>query len=323
MLSVHENACLVTNPDPPSCSGAPPPLAVRGRVTTFSRASRRRLRRLLSVVQWSQLPPARFVTLTLHRVPDDWHRRFAVWLQWLRDSGASYIWRLELQARGAPHWHVILWCTDSTAAGARAAWHRTAAAGSRAHQRYGFHVTQLESYRQAAVYVSKYVAKVASGSSDMLHGHRHWGASRSLPTAPHAVAEITARQYDKLRRIARRLIRSRNRTRRARQLSPARFHLFCSQRTAAQLCTWLGLRVEPPPPPHRADAALTKGQVASVRWNGARWVDAVMRSGSDGARGQPPRLTRLRSPQPVELGQASFLSALWPRVDFPQRVHPV
>src|SRR5690554_314335 len=101
MLAVHENAVLCTNPDPPSNHAPPPPVGERGRITTFSPASRRRLRRLLSTLQWSQLPPARFATLTLHRVPDDWHQRFSTWLQWLRDNGAAYLWRLEPQQRGA------------------------------------------------------------------------------------------------------------------------------------------------------------------------------------------------------------------------------
>lgn len=247
----------------------------------------------------------------------DWHRRFSVWLQWLRDNGARYIWRLELQARGAPHWHLILWCSDECAAGARQAWHRTAAAGSRAHQRYGYHAVKLESYRQASIYVSKYVAKSAERTGEKLHGHRHWGASRDLPTAPHSEAEITERQYDKLRRIARRLIRSRNRTRKERQLSPAHFHLFCSHETAAKICAHVGLHVRPPPPPHRADRAPSNGLLAPVRWNGARWVQPVMRSGGDGARTAPPRLARWRSPHPQEVEQASILSQLCPRPVLP------
>lgn len=318
MLAVHENALLVAHPFPPVSHSPPPPLGVRGRVTRFSPASRRRLRRLLSVLQWSQLPPARFVTLTLHSVPADWHRRFSVWLQWLRDSGACYIWRLELQERGAPHWHLILWCSDSTAAGARAAWHRTAACGSRAHQRYGFHVTQLESFKQASVYVAKYVAKSAPRTDEKLHGHRHWGASRGLPTAPHAVATITARDYDTLRRLARRLIRSRNRTRRARTLNPARFHLFCNQRTSADLVRYIGATPRPPPPP-RADAdALPHNGVAPVAWNGARWVERVMRSERD-PHGPARRLARLRSAPSVGNGaQTSLLKTLWPRPPLPK-----
>jgi hypothetical protein len=271
MVEVYENALVAANPCAPVSSSPDPPQSVRGRVTSFSAASRRRLRRKLSTLRWSQLPPARFVTLTLHRVPDDWHRRFSVWLQWLRDNGARYLWRLEAQQRGAPHWHLIVWCDDATAAGMRAAWHRTAAAGSRAHHRYGLRVDRLDSYRAVACYVSKYVAKAAGPLPDTFRGHRHWGASRNLPCRAIAEAEISERQYFQLRRIMRGLMRARNRNVRHRCPSPARLHLFCSQQTAADICRFLSLEPRPPPSFRPAPARAPHPARAPVAWNGARW----------------------------------------------------
>lgn len=268
MLEICENAVRIANPLPPrwgqhegadwagSASGFDPPPrrrrrqpAKRGTVQGFSHASRRRLRRLLATVRWAELGQAHFLTLTFHRVPDDWHRRFAVWLHARRRDGARYLWRVELQQRGAPHWHVILWAPAAALDRAREHWHELAALGSRAHRRHGWHVTTLDSYRQAAAYVSKYVAKVQTVEHAALDRHRHWGASRDLPTSPHAVADLTDAQFYALRRVARRLIRSRNRRRRARALSPFSVFLFLPRAAGERLASWLGVELEPPPPP--------------------------------------------------------------------------
>lgn len=247
-VAVHENAFLAASPAPRVHGSQPPPPATRGGITSFSPASRRRLQRLLSTVEWSKLPPCSFATLTFHRVPDDWHRIFNVWLQGLRRAGVPYLWRLEPQRRGAPHWHVMLWAEPAVVAAARAHWHRLASLGSRAHKLYGFHIRALDSYRAAAAYVSKYVAKLSPVTSLLLAGHRHWGASRGLPCAPQLVGACTSPEYAQLRRAARRLMRARNRTRRVR-ISPARFHLFCLPQTAQELCRWAGVTLTPPPPP--------------------------------------------------------------------------
>lgn len=278
MLQVHENALLVTNPEPPSWPQNPGPPPRRGRIVSFSDASRRRLRRLLSVLRWSELGECHFITLTFHRVPEDWHRRFSVWLHARRRAGARYIWRLEPQRRGAPHWHVIIWTPAAALAEAREHWHELAACGSRRHRDYGWHVTRIESYRQAAAYVSKYVAKVDLVEHAILAGHRVWGASRDLPTAPHLEAPVTAAQYYALRRIVKRLYRARSRERRARTPSPLHLHVFLPGPAAVRLADWLGVELRPPPPPPPRARAPGRAAIPPARWNGARWIETALRS---------------------------------------------
>lgn len=236
--------------------------------------------RLLSTVRWDRLPPASFVTLTYHRPAPEWQQQFAAFLQELRRRGIRYLWRLELQKRGAPHWHLILWCPPSAVQPLRGAWHRIAANGSRRHIQYGFHVRKVESYRAACAYVSKYVSKVSSDSPHQLTGHRHWGASRSLPTAPHAEHAITEAGFYQLRRFARRLIRSRNRQRRMWRMSPANLHLFVSHQTAARALEWVSDHVSPLPPSERRDDCRA-GPAHPLAGRGGRLAAAPPRRGRE------------------------------------------
>lgn len=237
MVGIYSQGLLATNPTP----AAPPAGPVggrRGRVSGFSAASRRRLMRLMATLRWEAMPAApSFVTLTFHRTPDDWQLCFGRWLACVRRLGAHYLWRLEWQKRGAPHYHLILWASVEQLAELRADWHRIAAGGSVAHRRYGWHVRKLDSQRAALHYVSKYVAKATIEPDG--DGRRRWGMTRGLPHAPHLAAAITATEYHQLRRAARRLMRSRNRSRRARRWYGARsLTVYAAPSTLSRLVDW-------------------------------------------------------------------------------------
>lgn len=189
----------------------------RGTVQSFSVASRRRLQRLLSCLRWSELGDAAFVTLTYHDVPPNWLENFRAWLQQLRRQKIKYIWRLEWQRRGAPHWHLILWNAadaDEQLSQLRASWHAIAAHGSEAHHEYGWHQRPVDSFRAARAYLSKYVAKAdPAPPPPEAAGRRVWGASRDLPTDPQIVGDLSRKNFFTLRRITRRLLRARARAR--------------------------------------------------------------------------------------------------------------
>lgn len=199
----------------------------RGAVNGFSRASRSRLGRLLAQVQWSALPPASFVTLTWHHLSDDWLAHFRTLLQWLRRRGVRYVWRLELQRpgarylrreRGVPHFHLILWAPDGTLDldSLCERWHEIADPRSLAHAKHGAKAERLDSYRQASQYLRKYMSKCDDAAwiaTTPLSGRRTWGVSRDLPTAPLHDLYVDDRGLVLLRRVAKRLLRSRRRSR--------------------------------------------------------------------------------------------------------------
>jgi len=94
----------------PGCLGG----GDRGCVHGFSVGSRRRLRRKLLEIDWSVVECS-WLTVT-------YHLRWGDWRDWKRDLQAfakrlmrrwgngllGWVWRLEFQERGAPHFHVIL-----------------------------------------------------------------------------------------------------------------------------------------------------------------------------------------------------------------------
>ena len=83
----------------------------RGEITGWSKSSRRRMRRFML----EHVPPPGYetvgVTLTIPGPvqPDDVERDiFRRWAREVQKRGWCAVWRLEVQKRGARHWHVVL-----------------------------------------------------------------------------------------------------------------------------------------------------------------------------------------------------------------------
>lgn len=87
---------------------------VRGKVEGFSRASARRLR--LAFLSWDRpgfLKCAFTLTVKAHREASEWRALMEWFRQLLALTQFSLIWRIELQKRGTPHLHGVVWCRDS------------------------------------------------------------------------------------------------------------------------------------------------------------------------------------------------------------------
>lgn len=130
---------------------------------------------------------------------------------------AACIWRLELQERGAPHYHLILfnvpwlhipWLDT--------AWAGVVASGDEKHERAGTRIEWPKKWKGTVNYVAKYVAKQAAapalrGWSVDVHGTaapieepigRHWGVMgrRFLPESVAAI-EIDAETFDAIKAV--------------------------------------------------------------------------------------------------------------------------
>lgn len=102
ILETWRRGIRIRNPAGPSRA----PSATRGEVRQFSDVSRRRLSWIYAQGPWVSM-----ITLTYHNdFPDpvEGKRQLGRWLEGLTRRGIRYLWVLEWQRRGVPHYHVWL-----------------------------------------------------------------------------------------------------------------------------------------------------------------------------------------------------------------------
>jgi hypothetical protein len=150
----------------------------RGKITTFSRASRKRMMKKLATFRREEVARALFVTLTYPAEYPDGKRakrdldRFLKRL-WRKYPSAAWIWREELQKRGAPHFHLLVLGVDFIPHGWVAlAWWDVCGRISIEHLKAGTEVRRVKSYKQCVWYVSKYLAKGEEVEAEL---GRRWG----------------------------------------------------------------------------------------------------------------------------------------------------
>lgn len=157
------------------------PRALRGRVQSFSKASRRRL---IQTIGQCDLSGAAFVTLTYGALyPDDMAAKahLRAFFKRLRRiyPGCRFVWRIELQRRGAPHFHLLVWGVPWQRFGCRwrirREWFLQVQTGDAVYDRHLLaHSCEVVGITHHGVYayVGKYASKMAAvGVPD----GRQWG----------------------------------------------------------------------------------------------------------------------------------------------------
>lgn len=162
----------------------------RGQVVGFSAKSRKRLFDWLNTIDWSRSGLPLFVTLTYGQAfpgPRDSKRHLREFVRRLTADrpGLAVLWRIELQARGAPHFHLMVWGVERIEKEViRDTW------GDVVGERYWDNVTglppftrieKLRSVRGARWYVGKYVAKVQQGTCNLAGSRSAGGAPLGAP----------------------------------------------------------------------------------------------------------------------------------------------
>lgn len=201
--------------------GVAGPGGLRGDCKGFGGRSRSRLMRSLAKVRAEGMI-SYFLTLTYPSVWSDdwkvWKRDLKVWRDRLVrqfPQVAGGVWRVEFQRRGAPHFHLIIWCTDELLiepfkTWLSRSWYEVVASGDTKHLRAGTQVRRLDGRRAIRIYVSKYVAKVPDGLQPDGWG-RNWGffGKENLNDSAYLEADVTDNEYVLLRRIIRRWVAAR------------------------------------------------------------------------------------------------------------------
>ena len=220
-VQVHERGLVFKNetisrPERPPCTWT------RGDVDEFSHESRKRLLRKFACLRTYDLREGKFLTLTYHhsykKDTSKAIKDLMTFLQFLRDRypGVRYIWRLEMQKRGAPHFHILIFFANTIKSTdlvrmekvVSEAWHRIADKKSVAHLKYGCKMVEMTSMRKSFAYLSKYIAKEIEGVVSEYKGRR-WGHSRNMDFSPLLDVDITHDVWVVVRRLVRRLLRSR------------------------------------------------------------------------------------------------------------------
>lgn len=198
---------------------------LRGKVTSFSGSSRRRLMRLVGVIDQRGEPPL-FVTLTY---PGEWPKDGRVWKRHLAAfdkrlrrafPDVGFIWRLEAQRRGAPHFHLLVWGVGylELLAWAGPAWYEVVDSGDTRHLRAGTQVQWIRSWHGVMSYASKYLGKVGEPLPDGVGWEsvgRFWGVrgAEHIPWASPEVVGATDAQLSRVMRALRRSVPKRKRQR--------------------------------------------------------------------------------------------------------------
>jgi len=159
----------------------------RGAITVFSKASRRRILRLVATLKRTEI--SMFVTMTY---PDDFERNPRIVKKHLdkffkrllrKFPDAIILWRMEPKVRKsgvsageiAPHFHVLIWNVDYEALRQWIPlnWFQVVGSGDEKHLEAGTSVERVRSSRGVMFYTAKYICK--SDSYIMPGWGRYWG----------------------------------------------------------------------------------------------------------------------------------------------------
>lgn len=183
----------------------------RGPICGFSGASRKRLRVILMGVDWSPVQGS-WLALTYH---DEWGGSWRDWKADLRRFLARFdyrfplcravVWRLEFQARGAPHYHLlILWPRGHRPpAGALHSWcrhnwnHCLGQEHDSLHGRHGAHLVDVhtdEGLGRLLGYLTKELCRVDQDVVGRPTG-RVWGVRGDLPLSDGLIVDLTEGEW--------------------------------------------------------------------------------------------------------------------------------
>lgn len=167
-----------------------PPKREAGDITGFSRKSRLRFLKMANRVDHENKSNPFFVTLTYpERYPverEEYKSDLDTFLKRLKRAfgNLEYLWRLEAQGRGAPHYHLLIyferdinlslfrkWVSKNWFEVAQRNWDIK----DEKHLRAGTNCKHIKEYRQVVYYVSKYMSK--EDDEKLKDQGRYWGAS--------------------------------------------------------------------------------------------------------------------------------------------------
>lgn len=172
--------------------------------------SRKSLAKLAFYAQNTQIEFTHMITLTYPseypkdgRVSKGHLNRF---LSWLRGKlkGVKYLWFLEFQRRGAPHYHILVDRSVGLKKGVVSTrWYDAVGSGDKKHLRAGTRTEKLRTIDGAAKYVSKYTAKREQKAvpGNYRNCGAFWGCSRGVKPKPKGEINLRGMTGEDLQRF--------------------------------------------------------------------------------------------------------------------------
>lgn len=193
-----------------------PPTRKANDITTFTKKSRLNMLKKLNKVDFNNGKQPYFITLTYPgRYPTDskqYKSDLDVFIKRMkREFGElAYLWRLEAQKRGAPHYHFIIyfekefkkeylkhWVSQNWFEVVQRSW----LIKDERHLRAGTNVKSINGIRQAMCYVSKYMTK--DQDDGLKDQGRYWAASQNWGDLILESFELSSQQLIQFRRLMR------------------------------------------------------------------------------------------------------------------------
>lgn len=244
--------------DPPKPEKPEAPKRERGDIKGFSKKSRYRMQKRMNRLDFDNLENLYSVTLTYpKRFPEDgithktdldvilkrFKRRFG--------DDIEYLWKLEFQKRGAPHYHIIIrlpkryqlpylqrWLGKNWFEVAQRFWDEKQIN----HLDAGTQFKELtkkqgkDSLQSAAFYLCKYINKEEDNTPE--HQGRYWGYSRNWGILMHE-AELTGRELIQFRRLVKKYTKRNNRRMSKMVGLPVNLTIFGHWRFFVQALEWI------------------------------------------------------------------------------------
>ncbi len=193
---------------------AKPPERKANDIRTFSSNSRRRFIKQMAKINLQMYGKPLFVTLTYHNVyPDnskDLQKQLNYFLTLLRTAKLRYhyVWRLEFQERGAPHFHLILFPLKESNPdklyiyknNILKMWRTSLYDWDESMQLFSVDVKMLKGKKHIFQYISKYAAKKDNENILSFSGRRY-GFSKNIFIDALLKCEIKLSDFDSLRKI--------------------------------------------------------------------------------------------------------------------------
>ncbi len=183
----------------------------RGPCEYMSSRSRRRIMNFIATLVRTIIPF--FVTLTYPEnfpTPRESKKHLDNFIKRLkrRYPELGYIWKIELQKRGAPHYHIFIWGVprEGVYLFMLEAWYEIVGSRDPWHAINGVKVETIRSYKGVKSYVSKYIAKKDETIVPEGLG-RTWGYGGKIPISEKDEYIITPLQAAKVLRFLLRRIR--------------------------------------------------------------------------------------------------------------------